>query len=56
MTEKKEEIKSLLDAAFQLISEVLVSRDGVDLMAAAKDYMRKAYKLLDELEEADNGG
>lgn len=48
MSEKKNDLKTELDAAFNLISALPVSGDGVDIMAAARDHLRTAYKLTED--------
>lgn len=45
------EARKLLDEAFALLSAIPVSGDGVELMAAAKEKMRRAYKSIPKEEE-----
>lgn len=51
-----ETIKMELDEAFKMLSEISVSRDGVELMAAAKEHLRRAYKMCDEDEKVISDG
>lgn len=48
------ETKKLLDEAFALLCAIPVSGDSVELMAAAKEKMRNAYKSIRD-EENDHG-
>lgn len=48
-----EELKKELDIVFKLISAVPVTGEGVDVMAAARDHLRTAYKLLEQEVEHD---
>ena len=53
MTKLQEE----LGLAFKFISAIPVSGDGVELMAEAKELLRRAYKLAGpEKKEEQNGG
>lgn len=52
-SEKKKGLKAELDAAFKLISALPVSGDGVDVMAAARERLRTAYKLVEEKGNGD---
>lgn len=47
-------IKEELEAAFNIISKIPVSGDGVELMAAAKERLRAAFKECSK--ERENGG
>lgn len=40
------EIKNELAQAFALISAIRVSHDDVDIMAMAREHMRKAFELI----------
>ena len=46
-----EKLKKEIDAAFGLISTLLVKGDAVDAIAAAKAALRRAYALLSDSEE-----
>lgn len=52
MTKLQEE----LDKAFKFVSAIPVSGDGVELMAAAREHLRNAFKLADSEKEEANGG
>lgn len=39
------ELQKEIDQAFKLLSAVPVSGDAVDMMAAARNHLRAAYKL-----------
>ena len=43
-----EELKKELDEAFRLLCGITVSGDCVELMAAAKEHLRRAYGLAKE--------
>jgi predicted S18 family serine protease len=49
---KTEELKETLDKVFQLISAVKVSGDAVDAVFSARQELRKAYQLVDNLDSA----
>lgn len=49
------EIKKEIEMAFSLISSIPVTQDAVELMAAAKEHLRKAYKLTNQRKEVQNG-
>lgn len=51
MTDAQKEI----DQAFKLISAIAVSGNGVDVIAAARNHLRTAYKLAGESEACKNG-
>ena len=51
-----EEILKDLDATFRLISSVSVSGDAVDMIAAAKNHLRKVFAELKKMEEGKNVG
>ena len=46
-----EKLKKEIDTAFGLISTLLVKGDAVDVVAAAKAALRRAYALLSDSEE-----
>ena len=48
-----EKLKKEIDTAFGLISTLLVKGDAVDVVAAAKVALRRAYALLSDAEEHD---
>lgn len=50
------EVQKELDRAFRLLSGIAVSGDGVELMAAARESLRKAYKLAVPEKEDDADG
>ena len=57
---RMDELQKTINEAFSYISAIPVTGDSVELMAAAKDALRRAYKLSeDKPEEApkekDNG-
>lgn len=39
------ELRKELDQAYSLISSIPVNGDGVDIMAAAREHLRKAYRM-----------
>ena len=43
-----EEIKTLIEKAFQYVSSVSVVGDDVDKMAIARNCLKKAYSLADQ--------
>ena len=47
------EIKQHLEEAFQLASSISVKGDAVDVMAAVRNNLRAAYRLLDEKKEPE---
>ena len=52
------EIQKYIEEAFKMLSAITVSGDNVDMMALAKEQLRKAYKLAGEItaeEAADDG-
>lgn len=49
-----DEIMKELDAVFRLISSVPVTGESVDIMAAARSKLRKAYNDIDRIEKARN--
>ncbi|MCI9507054.1 MAG: hypothetical protein HFF62_10815 [Oscillospiraceae bacterium] len=52
MTKMQEE----LGLAFKLLSAIPVSGEGVEVMAAAREHLRTAFKLAEtEKEDEDNG-
>lgn len=46
-------MQSLLDRAFSLISRIPVSGENVEVMAAAKNDLRAAYRLLTDAESGE---
>ena len=46
-----DKLKKEIDAAFGLISTLLVKGDAVDAVAAAKAALRRAYALLSDSDE-----
>lgn len=51
------EITKEINEAFKLLSSILVAGDAVDVMAAARGHLRRAYKLAGpEQEEAESNG
>ena len=44
----KDKIKKLLENAYNLISTVPVTGDGVERMAVARQNLREAFKLMEE--------
>lgn len=44
------DLQKELDQAFSLISAIPVSGEGVELMAAAREKLRKAFKMAEEKE------
>ena len=46
-----EKLKKEIDTAFGLISTLLVKGDAVDVVAAAKAALRRAYALVSDSEE-----
>lgn len=51
MTNLQEE----LDKAFACVSAIPVSGDSVEMMAAAREHLRKAFRLAKPEKEADDG-
>lgn len=49
------ELQKELDRAFKMISSVCVSGDGVDMMAAARESLRRAYQLAAPPDEEKEG-
>lgn len=51
------DLQKELDGAYKLLSAVPVSGDAVEVMAAARERLRAAYKLAgpEEREGVDNG-
>ena len=50
------DLQKELDKAFAMISNIPVTGDGVELMAAAREHLRRAYQLAKpEEEESDRG-
>lgn len=48
-----EHIKKELDQAFSMLSSIAVSGNNVEIMAAAKEHLRRAYKLCKEPESGE---
>lgn len=48
------ELQKELDIAFSCLSAIPVSGDHVEIMAAAREHLRKAFRLAEKGE--DNGG
>lgn len=42
-----------IDEAFRLLSAIFVSGDGVELMAAAKKHLRRAFEFSKPVQEED---
>lgn len=53
----KETVAKKMDSAYSLLSRVQVCGENVDLLAMARQELREAFRLLNELkeEEQDNG-
>ncbi|MBQ3989526.1 MAG: hypothetical protein II630_01680 [Bacteroidales bacterium] len=49
------EAKKELDTAYALLSKIFVNENNVELMAAAKAAIRRAYDSLKDSEVKDNG-
>ena len=47
------ELQKELEAAWKLLSEIPVKGDAVDVLAAARGAMRRAYKLAEEEEKQE---
>ena len=52
MTELQKEI----DLTFACLSAIPVSGDVVEIMAAAREHLRRAFRLAQPEKEEDNGG
>lgn len=50
------DLQKELDRAFACLSAIPVSGDGVEIMAAAREHLRKAFKLAEPEKEEANGG
>lgn len=50
------ELQKELDTAFSCLSAIPVKGDHVEMMAAAREHLRKAFQLAQPEKEADNGG
>lgn len=48
------DLQKELDQAFALVSAIPVSGDGVELMAAAKEHLRNAFKLAEPKKEKES--
>lgn len=46
--EAMEELRNELKAAYDMASAIPVTGDSVELMAAAKEHLRRAFKLAEE--------
>ena len=42
------DLQKQIDQAFKFLSAIPVSGDGVELMAAVREHLRKAFKLAEE--------
>ncbi len=51
-----ETIMQKIDSAFRLISSIPVSNDMVDIMAMARNELRKAYAEAEKLSKEENDG
>lgn len=49
------ELQKTINKAFDLISAIPVSGDGVEVMAAAKDALRQAYKMAEKERDSKIG-
>lgn len=49
------DLQKELDRAFRLLSSIPVAGDGVEMMAAAKERLRKAYQLAGGKQEDKDG-
>lgn len=45
-----------LEIAYRTLSTIYLSGDNVDLMARAKEHLRRAAKILSQSEAENNGG
>ena len=45
------EIQKAVDLAYKLLSAIPVTGDGVEVMAAAREHLRAAFKLAGEEKE-----
>lgn len=50
------DLQRKIDLAFACLSAIPVSGDGVEIMAAAREHLREAFKLAQPEKEEDNGG
>ena len=50
------ELEKEIDRAFACLSAIPVSGDGVEIMAAAREPLRQAFKLAQPEKEEENGG
>lgn len=50
------ELQKELGEAFKLISAVPVDGENVDVMAAARERLRRAYQMAGEMEKEDENG
>ena len=50
------ELEKEIDRAFACLSAIPVSGDGVEIMAAARERLRQAFKLAQPEKEEENGG
>ena len=51
-----DEIKTEINEAFTLLSRLSVAGDTVDLMAAVRAKLKRAMRMLDNLEKGDTDG
>lgn len=58
MSEKKADLKTEINTAFKLISELSVNGDVVDIVAEIRVHLREAYRLAEaaEKKEGPNNG
>ena len=49
------EVQKAIEEAFKYMQSIPVTGDAVELMAAAKDTLRRAYKLAEKTKEKKNG-
>lgn len=50
------ELEKEIDQAFACLSTIPVSGDNVEIMAAAREHLRRAFKLAQPEKEEENGG
>ena len=50
------DLQKELDRTFACLSAIPVSGDGVEIMAAAREHLRNAFKLAEPEKGEDNGG
>lgn len=47
------EVAEKLDKAFNILAEIHVSKDDVERMAMAKQYLRESFKLIKETKDKE---